>query len=63
MTSNEQFTAAASQARKVTETAAEAWKEGAKKLTDQVGGIPQMPQVDLNQPVERYSNSCRKPLT
>ena len=33
MTSNEAFTAAASQARKLTETAAEAWKEGAEKLT------------------------------
>jgi hypothetical protein len=54
MTSKEPYTAAASQARKVTETAAEAWKEGAKKLTEQVGGIPQLPQVDLNQPVERY---------
>jgi len=54
MTSNEPFTAAASQARKVTETATEAWKEGAKKLADQVGGLPQLPPVDLNQPVERY---------
>ena len=60
MTSNEPFTAAASQARKVTETAAEAWKEGAKKLTDQVGGIPQMPQVDLSQPVERYFDFVQK---
>jgi hypothetical protein len=60
MTSNEPYTAAASQARKLTETAAEAWKEGAKKLTDQVGGIPQMPQVDLNQPVERYFDFVQK---
>lgn len=60
MTSKEPYTAAASQARKVTETATEAWKEGAKKLTDQVGGIPQLPQVDLNQPVERYFEFVQK---
>ena len=60
MTSKEPYTAAASQVRKVTETATEAWKEGAKKLTDQIGGIPQLPQVDLNQPVEQYFDFVQK---
>ena len=60
MTSNEPFTAAASQARKATETAAEAWKEGAKKLTDQAGMMSPMPQADLNQPVERYFDFVQK---
>jgi hypothetical protein len=54
MTSNDPYTAAAGQARKLTENAAEAWKEGAKKLTEQAGMMPSIPQVDLNQPVERY---------
>lgn len=51
MTSNEPFTAAARQVRKATEKSTEAWKEGAKKLTDQAG---QLPNVDLTEPVERY---------
>lgn len=54
MTSNEPYAAAASQVRKATEQSADAWKEGTKKLFDQVGTIPTMPQVDLNQPVEQY---------
>jgi membrane protein involved in colicin uptake len=54
MTSNEPYTAAAGQVRKATEQSAEAWKEGTKKLLDQAGAIPAMPQVDLNQPVEQY---------
>ena len=54
MTSKEPYTAAAGQVRKATEQSAEAWKEGTKKLLDQVGTIPAMPRVDLNQPVEQY---------
>jgi hypothetical protein len=55
MTSKEPYTAAAGQARKVTEKATEAWKEGAGKFADQVNAMSQqLPQVDLNQPVEQY---------
>jgi septal ring factor EnvC (AmiA/AmiB activator) len=52
MTSKEPYTAG--QVRKATEQSAEAWKKGTKKLFDQAGTIPAMPQVDLNQPVEQY---------
>jgi septal ring factor EnvC (AmiA/AmiB activator) len=54
MTSKEPYTAAAGQVRKATEQSADAWKEGTKKLLDQAGANPAMPQVDLNQPVEQY---------
>jgi len=54
MTSREPYTAAAGQARKVTEKATEAWKEGVAKLADQAGAMSPLPQVDLSQPVEQY---------
>jgi len=54
MTSKEPYTAAAGQVRKVTENATEAWKQGAQRLTDQANVVSQLPQVDLNQPVEQY---------
>jgi septal ring factor EnvC (AmiA/AmiB activator) len=54
MTSKEPYTAAAGQVRKATEQSADAWKQGTKKLLDQAGTKPAMPQVDLNRPVEQY---------
>ena len=62
MTSNEPYAAAASQVRKATEQSADAWKEGTKKLFDQVGTIPTMPQVSTNR-WSSTSTSSNEPST
>src|ERR1700712_3594330 len=54
VTSKEPYTAAAAQARRVAEQTTEAWTESAKKMADQAHIVSQVPQVDLNQPVEQY---------
>jgi len=54
VTSKEPYTAAAAQARRVAEQTTEAWKESANRIADQAHLVTQVPQVDLNQPVEQY---------
>lgn len=60
MTSTESYTAVASQARQATEKSVEAWKQGAKTLTDRADFVSQLPTVNLVEPVERYFEYLQK---
>ena len=53
MTITEPYTAAAAQARQATEKSVEAWRSGAKTLTDQLGQFT-IPVIDLSEPVTGY---------
>jgi hypothetical protein len=60
MTSTESYTAGATQARQATEKSVEAWKQGAKSLTDQADFASHLPAIDLVEPVERYFEYLQK---
>jgi hypothetical protein len=60
MTSTETYTAAATQARQATEKSVEAWKQGAKTLTDQADFASNLPSINLVEPVERYFEYLQK---
>ena len=53
MTITEPHTTAAAQARQATEKSVEAWRNGAKTLTDQLGQFT-IPVIDLSEPVTGY---------
>ena len=53
MTITEPYTAVAAQARQATEKSVEAWRNGAKTLTDQLGQFT-IPVIDLSEPVTGY---------
>src|SRR6478609_9115953 len=53
MTVTEPYTAAAAQARQATEKSIEAWRNGAKTLTDQLDQVT-FPTIDLTESVTRY---------
>ena len=53
MTITEPYTAVAAQARQATEKSVEAWRSGAKTLTDQLGHFT-IPTIDLTKPVTGY---------
>jgi hypothetical protein len=53
MTVTEPYTAAAAQARQATEKSIEAWRNGAKTLTDQLDQVT-LPTIDLTESVTRY---------
>lgn len=60
MTSTETYTTAASQARQATEKSVEAWKKGAKSLTDQADFTSYLPSLNMVEPVERYFEFLEK---
>jgi len=60
MTSTESYTAVASQARQATEKSVEAWKQGAKTLTERADFVSQLPTINMVEPVERYFEYLQK---
>ncbi|MFN8199344.1 MAG: DNA-binding protein [Nakamurella multipartita] len=58
--STEQYTAATTQAREVTERGVEAFKKGAKTFTDQATAMATLPSIDLTEPVARYFDLVQK---
>ena len=53
-TTNGAYTAAAGQARELTEKSVETFKQGVEKFTEQANVVAKMPEVDLTEPVARY---------
>src|ERR1700712_1305928 len=48
------YTAAASQAREVTEKSVETFKQGVEKLTEQANAVAKIPAIDLALPMAQY---------
>ena len=59
MTITEPNTAAAAQARQATEKSVDAWRSGAKTLTDQLGQFT-IPAIDLTEPVTGYFDNLQR---
>jgi hypothetical protein len=53
-TTNGVYTAAAGQARELTEKSVETFKQGVEKFTEQANVVAWIPEVDLTEPVTRY---------
>ena len=59
-TTNGAYTAAAGQARELTEKSVETFKQGVEKFTEQANVVAKIPEVDLTEPVARYFEYVQK---
>jgi hypothetical protein len=59
MTITEPYTTATAQARQATEKSVDAWRSGAKTLTDQLGQFT-IPAIDLTEPVTEYFDNLQR---
>lgn len=60
ITTTESYTAATDQTRQATERGVDAFKKGAKTISDQAAVVATLPTVDLTEPVARYFDYIQK---